>query len=158
MRPPVAEQAETRRRTVYGLAGGVGASTIAAALSAVDCGVYLGTPPAQREAVWPVLVVPVQPDRLAGLEETVAAHRADPPWLTVAVALDGHGRPPAATRALLRTVEPYVRALVTVPFVARWRWRGADPARAPRRWQRAISALADTTPTETSAIAKEVAA
>ena len=66
---------------MYGLAGGAGASTIAVELDAVDSGLCDGTSPAGRERVCPVLVVPVQPDRLVELEDVVAAHGDDPPWL-----------------------------------------------------------------------------
>lgn len=173
MRAPTPPDDATPRRVVYGLAGGVGTTTIAAALDAVDGGVYLGIPPEDRSAVWPVLVVAARADQLDGLQAAVRDHANVPvrlsgaatvisqgkspapsavralrraAWLTVAVAADGHGRAPTATRALLRTIDPFVRAVVTVPYVARWRWAGVDLADPPRRWQRAIDALAAQTP------------
>lgn len=173
MRAPTPPDDAAPRRVVYGLAGGVGTTTIAAALSAVDGGVYRGIPPEDRAAVWPVLVVPVRGDQLEGLQAAVSDHANVPPrlsgaatvigqgkspapsavralrraaWLTVAVAADGRGRPPTGTRALLRTIDPFVRAVVSIPYVARWRWAGVDRAEPPRRWKGAVDALAEQTP------------
>lgn len=173
MRAPTPPDDATSRRVAYGLAGGVGTTTVAAALNAIDGGVYLGIPPADRETTWPVLVVPARPDQLDGLQAAVRDHANVPPrlsgavtvisqgrspapsavralrraaWLTVAIAADGHSRLPTATRALLRTIDPFVRAVVHIPYVARWRWAGVDLADPPRRWRRAIDALAEQTP------------
>lgn len=172
MRAPTPPDDAAPRRVVYGLAGGVGTTTLAAALGALDGGVYR-IAPADRAASWPVLVVPARTDQLEGLQAAVADHANVPvrlsgaatvigqgkspapsavralqraAWLTVAVAADGHGRAPTATRALLRTIDPFVRAVVHIPYVTRWRWAGADLADPPRRWQRAIDALAAQTP------------
>lgn len=138
-----------RSRCVFGLCGGVGTTTIAAALGAVDCGVSHHPPTVEPSAVWPVLVCSLRPDQLGALEAVVAAHADKQSWLTIAIASDGAGRPPAATRALLRTISPHVRGLVAVPYVACWRWTGADVTAPPRRWRRALGDLAALTPTAT---------
>lgn len=149
MRDLLTPQEQGRSRCVFGLCGGVGTTTIATALGAVDCGISHRPPAAEPSAVWPVLVCSLRPDQLGALEGVVAAHADEQSMLTIALASDGAGRPPAATRALLRAVSPHVRGLVAVPYVARWRWTGADVAAPPRRWRRALAELAALTPTAT---------
>jgi hypothetical protein len=106
-----------RRRAVLvaGVAGGVGTSTLAFALRAVDRGVSTGT------AV-DVLVCRATGDsliRAAGTAHLMTAGTGQPPVLAV-TALDGHG-PGRALAARIRLVEPHVRTVVLVPHVRRWR-------------------------------------
>lgn len=135
-----------RRLSVAGVAGGVGATTIATALGATDRGVFVG------RAV-DVLVCRATGDSLirAGrAAQLIAQVTGQRPVLAVAAA-DARGPSrPVTTR--LRLLEPQVSAIVVVPYVRRWRElaapldevRGllaAHPAELPRRLRRYADAL-----------------
>lgn len=107
-----------RRPAVAGVAGGVGTTTVAAALGAADCGVFTGR--AGRPV--DVLVCRATGDSL------VRAGRA-----AQRVVADGHARPVVAVtrpdpqgpsrpvNARMRLLEPHAAAVVVLPFVRRWR-------------------------------------
>lgn len=111
--PP--KSARAGRPSVAGVAGGVGATTVATAIGATDCGVFTG------RAV-DVLVCRATGDSL------VRAARA-----AQLVIADGHGRPVLAVTAAdtagpsrpmtarLRLLEPHAAAVVVLPHVRRWR-------------------------------------
>lgn len=135
-----------RRMTVAGVAGGVGATTIATALGAADRGVFVG------RAV-DVLVCRATGDSLirAGrAAQVIAQITGQRPVLAVTAAdARGPGRP-VTTR--LRLLQPHTSAVVVLPYVRRWRElatpldevRGllaARPTELPRRLRRYADAL-----------------
>ncbi|MBW0116411.1 hypothetical protein [Pseudonocardia abyssalis] len=137
-----------RRLTVAGVAGGVGATTIATALGAADRGIFVG------RAV-DVLVCRATGDSLirAGrAAQLVAQVTGQRPVLAVTAA-DARGPSrPVTTR--LRLLEPHACAVVVLPYVRRWaelaapldEVRGllaAHPAELPRRLRRYADALRD---------------
>lgn len=104
-----------RRAKVAGVAGGVGTTTVATAIGAVDRGVFVA-----RAA--DVLVCRATGDsliragRAARLITEATGHR---PVLAVTAAdAAGASRP---TAARLRLLGPHVAAVVVLPFVRRWR-------------------------------------
>jgi hypothetical protein len=103
----------TRIPFVAGVAGGVGASSLAAALRAHDGGVYAGGP--VDVVVCRTTVVSL------GLAHEVAARAPRPPVL--AVVADLPSTIPGPVRARMRMAEPHVHQLVAVPFVPEWRAR-----------------------------------
>lgn len=111
---------------VAGVAGGVGASTVAVALRATDCGLY--------RAGHPVDVV-VARDTVVSLG---AAHRVvnavgNRPLLVVVASTSSSA--PKASVARVEMVRPYVAGVIIVPYVARWR-------EVTNPWQEAAEALA----------------
>lgn len=106
----------TRTPLVAGVAGGVGVSTLAAALRAHDGGVYAG-------GSVDLLVCRTTVTSL-GLAHEVAARAPHPPVL--AVVADIPSTIPGSVRARMRMAEPHVHQLVAVPFVPEWRAR-VDP-------------------------------
>ncbi|MBV8994448.1 MAG: hypothetical protein JO287_12310 [Pseudonocardiales bacterium] len=100
-----------RAPLVCGVAGGVGVTTIAAALQARDLGVYCGGPAD--------IVVCRSTSTSVG-----AAHRvinAVPGTPVLVVVADGPLRIPAPVKARIRMVEPHLAALVSMPYVEQWR-------------------------------------
>ncbi|WP_459218149.1 hypothetical protein [Pseudonocardia sichuanensis] len=103
------------RLSVAGVAGGVGATTVATAISAIDRGVFVGRPV-------DVLVCRATGDSLvrAGrAAQLVAASGGRKPVLAVTAA-DASG-PSRPMTARLRLLEPHATAVVVLPFVRRWR-------------------------------------
>lgn len=100
-----------RAPLVCGVAGGVGTTTIAAALQARDVGVYRGG----------------QADIVVCRSTTIsvgAAHRVVglvPGKPVLVVVADGPLRTPAPVKARLTMVEPHITALVRMPYVEHWR-------------------------------------
>ena len=95
---------------VVGVAGGVGTSTVAAALGGLDLGVFTGRPAAVvvcRATVASVL--------RAG---RVAALCGRP---VVAVTAVDTGKPSSALRSRLALLEPHTAAVVVLPWVPQWR-------------------------------------
>jgi hypothetical protein len=95
--------------TVAGVGGGVGTSTVAAALGVRDLGVFTGRPAdvvVCRATVASVL--------LAG---RVTALSARP---VVAVTAVDTGRPSGALRSRLALLEPHTAAVITLPWVPPW--------------------------------------
>lgn len=100
-----------RAPLVCGVAGGVGVTTIAAALHARDMGVYYGGPAD--------IVVCRSTSISVG-----AAHRvinAVPGAPVLVVVADGPLRTPAPVKARVRMVEPHLAALIWMPYVEQWR-------------------------------------
>ncbi len=136
------------RPTVAGVAGGVGTTTVAAALGAVDRGVVVG------RGV-DILVCRATGDSLvrAGrAAQLVAAATGRRPVIVVTAADAGGACRP--TTARLRLLEPHASAIVALPFVRRWRELAAplDEARTllrlplgevPRPLRRYAGALHD---------------
>lgn len=128
---------------VVGTRGGVGTSTIARALGGHDAGLELDPPPGATvvvvtgPSVADTALLPAVVDRCS-----LPGHRRP----VVAVVSDGHGRWPAATRARLRMLRDRVD-VVAVPWVSRWRWRGADD-QTTAGWLAAVTHLARTTGVE----------
>lgn len=101
--------------SVAGVAGGVGATTVAIAIGAADCGVFTGRP------------VDVLVCRATG-DSLVRAARA-----TQLMIADGHRRPVLAVTAAdtsgparpvtarLRLLEPHAASVIVLPYVRRWR-------------------------------------
>ncbi|WP_300011118.1 hypothetical protein [Pseudonocardia sp.] len=111
------ESRATRRTrlSVAGVAGGVGATTVATAIGAADRGVYVG------RAV-DVLVCRATGDSLirAGrAAQLVAAATGRKPVLAITAA-DASG-PSRPVTAQLRLLEPHASAVIVLPFVRRWR-------------------------------------
>jgi hypothetical protein len=107
--------ARRTRLSVAGVAGGVGATTVATAIGAADRGVYVG------RAV-DVLVCRATGDSLirAGrAAQLVAAATGRKPVLAITAA-DASG-PSRPVTARLRLLEPHVAAMIVLPFVRRWR-------------------------------------
>lgn len=136
------------RMSVAGAAGGVGTTTVAAALGASDRGVYDG-----RSV--DVLVCRATGDSLVRVGRaahlvTGAAGRK-PVIAVVAADVSGPSRPVSAR---LRLLEPHAAAVVVLPFVRRWRDLTAPldevrtllvvpPDRVPRPLRRYAGALHD---------------
>ncbi|MGH3672676.1 MAG: hypothetical protein ACRDSH_18925 [Pseudonocardiaceae bacterium] len=100
-----------RAPLVCGVAGGVGATTIAAALQAQDLGIYCGGPV-------DLVVCRTTSSSVAAAHRVVNAAPGKPVLVVVA---DGPLRIPAPAKARLTMVEPYLTALVAMPYVTRWR-------------------------------------
>lgn len=100
-----------RAPRVCGVAGGVGTTTIAAALRAQDLGVYRGGPA-------DVVVCRSTSTSLAVAHRVVNAVPGSPVLVVVA---DGPLRTPPVVTARVRMVEPHLTALVWMPYVPRWR-------------------------------------
>jgi hypothetical protein len=136
------DPAGRRRPGVYvaGVRGGVGTSTIARAIGGQDGGV--GIPAAVPSATVVLVTSPSVSDTaiLPALVDRCRPPTAD--HVIVAVVSDGHGRWPAATRARMRMLRG-AAAVVAVPWVARWRWQGADE-HTTSSWLDAMSRLAST--------------
>jgi hypothetical protein len=118
-----------RQPLVAGVAGGVGTTTIAVALKALDWDLYIdGT------AV-DVLVCRSTVYSLGEAHRSVG-HTPYPPILAVVADVPDRARLaafPSAVRARTRMVEPHVAGAVAVPFVPEWRTRDKpydDAARA----------------------------
>lgn len=96
---------------VAGVAGGVGTTTVAWALAAVDCGAYRG---GRVHAV-------VCRDTVSsvGAAHTVVNRVVGRPVLLVVASIPGGISKPAAAR--VEMVRPHVASVVHVPFVGRWR-------------------------------------
>lgn len=133
---------------ISGVGGGVGTTTLAAALRATDCGIY------RQGAPIDVLVC------RTSMSSVGAAQRAlgvvpHPPVLAVvadaasAASAIGLSR---QLRARLRMTEPHVSGVVFVPFVPTWRdiddpWQEAmrvlvdPPSRSTKGFRQAVEAL-----------------
>jgi hypothetical protein len=99
---------------VAGVAGGVGCTTVAIGIGALDRGVFTG------RAV-DVLVCRATGDsliRAARAAQLVVADRAPRPVLAITAA-DASG-PTRPVTARIRLVEPHAAAVVVLPFVRRW--------------------------------------
>ncbi|MGH7750888.1 MAG: hypothetical protein ACREQ5_39900, partial [Candidatus Dormibacteria bacterium] len=100
-----------RAPLVCGVAGGVGATTVAAALQAQDVGIYCGGPV-------DIVVCRSTSSSVAAAHRVVNAAPGKPVLVVVA---DGPLRTPAPAKARLTMVAPHLTALVTMPYVTRWR-------------------------------------
>lgn len=131
---------------IAGVGGGVGTSTLAAALRARDGGIYRGGD------VVDVLVARSTMFSLGCAQRAIAA-TPEPPVLAVVADLPG-GSLPGMVKARLRMTEPHVAAVVMVPFVGDWRELdtpigeaanvlAADPPRALRGFAEAMLQLVD---------------
>ena len=111
---------------VAGAGGGVGASTVASALGAVDAGRYRAGQPVH------VLVCRLTMASIGDAQRAIAAAPAAPVLAVVAdiprAGLTG------GMRARLRMTEPLVPATVMLPYVSGWRDL-ADPWTAAATWQ-----------------------
>jgi hypothetical protein len=97
---------------IAGIAGGVGTTTLARALRAIDCGIYPGAGPVD------VLVARSTMYSL-GCAQRAVAMTPQPPIL--AVVADGpRARLSRQAKARLRMTEPHLAAVVMVPFVDSW--------------------------------------
>lgn len=116
------------RVSVAGVAGGVGTTTVAAALGAADRGVFVG------RAV-DVLVCRATGDSLvrAGHAAQLVAEASGRRPVLAVTAADSSG-PSRPVTARLRLLEPHTAAVVVLPFVRRWRDLATplDEARALR--------------------------
>jgi hypothetical protein len=135
---PRGRVARRGRLSVAGVAGGVGTTTVATAIGAVDRGVFVARPSE-------VLVCRATGDSLvrAGQAARIIAEATGRRPVLAVTAADaaGSSRP---TAARLRLLGPHVTAVVMLPFVRRWRElavpldevRGllaVPPAELPRR-------------------------
>ncbi|MGH3827343.1 MAG: hypothetical protein ACRDQX_09245 [Pseudonocardiaceae bacterium] len=100
-----------RRPLVCGVAGGVGTSTIAAALHAQDGGVYHDGPA-------DIIVCRTTSTSITLAHRVVSTVTGMPVLVVVA---DGPLRPPPAVRARLTMVRPHITALVAMPYIPHWR-------------------------------------
>ena len=100
-----------RAPLVCGVAGGVGATTIAAALGAKDLGVYHG-------ATADIVVCRSTSMSVGAAHRVVNAIPGKPVLVVVA---DGPLRIPAAVKARVTMVGPHVTAVVWMPYVEHWR-------------------------------------
>ena len=96
---------------IAGVAGGVGTSTLAAALRARDCGIYRGGD------VVDVLVARSSMYSLGCAQRAIAATPAPP---VLAVVTEVPGSLPGVVKTRLRMTEPHVAAIVVLPFVLDW--------------------------------------
>jgi hypothetical protein len=104
--------AQLRQPRVAGVAGGVGTTTIARALAALDCDRY--------EAGEPVDVLVARATLYSlGCAQQVLASTPRAPVLAVVGELPGSA-PTAPTRARLRMTEPELAGFVFVPYVPDW--------------------------------------
>jgi hypothetical protein len=111
-RPP---RPQHGRLTVAGVAGGVGTTTVARALGAVDRGVFTGR-------VVDVLVCRATGEsliRAARAAQLIVGQAAARPVLAVS-AVDG-AAPSRPAAARLRLLEPHTTTVVVLPYVRRWR-------------------------------------
>lgn len=122
---------------VLGVRGGVGTSTIAAALGAIDHGTDAAAPAYGSPVVLVTSPSVADTQRLLLVVDQCHVRGLGP--IVVAVVSDGHGNLPAASRVRLRMIRDRVET-VTVPWVGRWRWRGAGD-RIPGRWSAAMAKL-----------------
>jgi hypothetical protein len=97
---------------IGGIAGGVGTTTLARALRAIDGGIYPGGVPVD------VLVARSTMYSLGCAQRAVAA-TPQPPILAV-VADAPRARLSSRTKARLRMTEPHLAAVVMVPFIGAW--------------------------------------
>jgi hypothetical protein len=105
------ERRGLRAPLVCGVAGGVGTTTIAAALQARDLGVYHGGPA-------DIVICRTTSTSVAAAHRVVNTAPGKPVLVVVA---DGPLRTPAPVRARLTMVGPHITALVAMPYVPRWR-------------------------------------
>jgi hypothetical protein len=127
-----------RQPLVAGVAGGVGTTTIAVALRALDWDLYI-----EGTAV-DVLVCRSTVHSLGEAHRSVG-HTPYPPILVVVDDVPDRARLaafPSAVRARTRMVEPHVAGAVAVPFVPEW---GGDRVRQERAFAASFcwSALVD---------------
>jgi hypothetical protein len=113
---------------IGGVAGGVGTTTLARALQAIDGGIYPGGCPVD------VLVARSTMYSLGCAQRAVAATPV-PPLLAV-VADAPRARLSGRVRARMRMTEPYLAGVVVVPFVDTWAdlddpYRDAERVLAP---------------------------
>ncbi|MEQ0560719.1 hypothetical protein ABJI51_16655 [Amycolatopsis sp. NEAU-NG30] len=114
------ESAAPRQLVVAGASGNVGTSAVARMLDALDAGMW------RTDTVGPlpepdVLVtgVSLQAMERARFALVLLARLGIRPVLVVVD--DGHGRPPADSRALLTFLRPLARAVQRMPYVRAWR-------------------------------------
>ena len=100
-----------RAPLVCGVAGGVGATTIAAALGARDLGVYHG-------GTADIVVCRSTSMSVGAAHRVVNAIPGKPVLVEVA---DGPLRTPGAVKARVTMVGPHVAAVVWMPYVEHWR-------------------------------------
>lgn len=103
------------RRAVAGVAGGVGTSTLAAAMGARDRGVFVGRPV-------DVLVCRATGDSLirAGHAAQLIAQTTGRKPVVAVTSADASG-PSRPVTARLRLLEPHTAAVIVLPFIRRWR-------------------------------------
>ena len=103
------------RRAVAGVAGGVGTSTLAAAMGARDRGVFVG------RAV-DVLVCRATGDSLirAGRAAQIITQTTGRKPVVAVTAADSSG-PSRPVTARLKLLEPHTAAVIVLPFVRHWR-------------------------------------
>jgi hypothetical protein len=97
---------------IGGVAGGVGTTTLARALRAIDGGIYPGAAPVD-------LLVARSTMYSLGCAQRAAAATPDPPVLAV-VADIPRVRLSGQVKARLRMTEPHLGGLVVVPYVETW--------------------------------------
>jgi hypothetical protein len=102
------------RVTVAGVAGGVGATTVARAIAGVDRGVFTGRPV-------DVLVCRATGDSLVRASRATHVLAAAGHQPVVAVTAADASGPTRPVTARLRLLEPHTSAVVVLPFVRRWR-------------------------------------
>lgn len=98
---------------IAGVAGGVGTTTIAAALRGLDCGLYRANKPVQ------VLVCRSTLNSL-GCAQRALQYTPDPPVLAVVDDVP-NGSLSTNTANRLRMTEGYVADIIRIPFVSEWR-------------------------------------
>jgi hypothetical protein len=98
---------------IGGVAGGVGTTTLARALRAIDGGIYPGAAPVD------LLVARSTMYSLGCAQRAAAATPAPPPVLAV-VADIPRVRLSGQVKARLRMTEPHLAGLVIVPYVETW--------------------------------------
>lgn len=106
---------ERRRRTsVAGVSGGVGVTTVAAAIDAADRGVFVG-----RRV--DVLVCRATGDSLVRAGRAAQQVTTSAGWKPVLAVNATEAAPPSrSVTARLRLIEPHASSVVLLPFVRRW--------------------------------------
>ncbi len=141
-------QEPRRRLSVAGVSGGVGTTTLAAAIDGVDRGVFVGRP--VDVLVCRGTAESLQRAGRAAQLQTDATGRS--PLLAVTTT-DGHGMSRAVS-ARLRLTSAYTSNVVTVPWVRRWQEStthlqdarsvlGAGPGELPRALRSYARAVGD---------------
>lgn len=103
-----------KRPVVVGVAGGVGTSTVAAAIGGDDLGTYRADDDAD-------VVVCRSTASSLELAHAVVNDLQFRAAVVLVVVADSPGKTPAVVRSLIRMVEPHLQAAVAVPWVPTWR-------------------------------------
>jgi hypothetical protein len=113
---------------IAGVAGGVGATTLARAVYGIDCGIYPGG------VVVDVLVARSTMYSLGCAQRAIAAAPERP--ILAVVADQPRTRLSSTARARLRMTEPHVMATIMIPYVPGWS-ASDDPHKAAEQVLRA---------------------